>query len=131
MSERQIENEYPLFPILKGESVGESGEFSGRAIIVRTPKDLLREWDADHIVVLHHDLAEYFENNPGHLDNLFSSVHAVIAEFGESIGDFASFSYVREVIGIVKVQDATHVLENDMHIRVVAEENVGEIFFVD
>ncbi|MBD3406861.1 MAG: hypothetical protein GF411_12160 [Candidatus Lokiarchaeota archaeon] len=131
MSEKQDENVYPLFPILKGESVGESGEFSGRVYIVQSPDELSTEWEADHIVVLHHDLAKYLDDNPGILDDLFSNVRAVIAEFGESISDFASFSYVREAIGIIKVQDATHVLENDMHIRVVAEENIGEIFFVD
>ncbi len=119
------------FPILRGESVGESGEFSGVAVIVTTPDELNREWASNEIAVLKQDLELHFVSNPGDLDVLFTNVAAVLAEFGEPIGEFAAVAYSREAIGVVKVDDATNVLEADMHIRVVAMENLGEVFFID
>ena len=124
-------DDVPIFPILRGESVGEHGEFSGRVYIVATPDDLHREWASDEIAVLHHNMETYIRENPGELDALFEKVSVVLAEFGEAIGEFSSFAYGREAIGIVKLQDACFVLENDMHIRVVAFENTGDIFFID
>ena len=75
--------------------------------------------------------ADHFMKNPGDLDGLFSKVSAVLAEFGEAISEFAAIAYEREAIGVIKITDACHVLEDNMHIRVVAFENVGEIFFID
>ena len=34
----------PVFPILRGESVSEAGEFSGRVVIICEPDELEREW---------------------------------------------------------------------------------------
>jgi len=120
-----------VFPILRGESVGETGEFSGHVVVVSSPKDLKRQWASDHIAVLDQSLERHFKTKPRDLDNLFAQVSAVVAEFGESIGEFAAFAYAHEAIGIVKVPDATMVLENGMHIRLCASENLGEIFFID
>jgi hypothetical protein len=121
----------PLFPILRGESVGESGEFSGRVFIVYKPDDLDREWSSDEIAVLDSSLKEFIHQNPGALDRLFQNVSAVLSEFGEQIGQFSASAYEREAICIVKVADASHVMENDMHIRVTASENQGDVFFID
>jgi hypothetical protein len=121
----------PLFPILRGESVGESGEFSGRVFIVCEPEDLNREWSSDEIAVLDSGLKEFIHQNPGALDRLFQNVSAVLSEFGEQIGFFSSSAYEREAICIVKVADASHVMENDMHVRVSASENQGDVFFID
>jgi hypothetical protein len=121
----------PVFPILRGESVSESGEFNGRAVLVYKPEDLKREWAADSIPVLHQDLESYFKENPAALDSLFKEVTVVLAEFGESISPFATFATQHGAIAIVKVNDATHVLEEDMHIRVEAIENQGDVFFID
>ncbi|MHA2320843.1 MAG: hypothetical protein ACXACG_04220 [Candidatus Thorarchaeota archaeon] len=74
----------PYFPILRGESVSEAGEFSGKVVIICEPKDLEREWAADSIPVLHEDLESYFNENSASLDRLFEEVTAVLAEFGES-----------------------------------------------
>ncbi len=121
----------PLFPILRGESVGENGELSGHAVLVFRPEQLNREWGPDDIAVLNKDLEDHFRDNPGDLDSLLAQVRGVIAEFGEPVGDLASLAYVREVICITKTRDATFVLEDDMHIRLVANENTGEVFFID
>ncbi|MHA2386378.1 MAG: hypothetical protein ACXAEE_09235 [Candidatus Thorarchaeota archaeon] len=121
----------PLFPILRRESVGESGEFSGRVFIVYKPDDLDREWSSDEIAVLDSSLKEFIHQNPGALDRLFQNVSAVLSEFGEQIGQFSASAYEREAICIVKVADASHVMENDMHIRVTASENQGDVFFID
>ncbi len=121
----------PLFPILRGESVGESGEFSGRVFIICEPGDLDREWSSDEIGVLDSRLKEFIHDNPGALDRLFQNVSAVLSEFGEPIGFFSSSAYEREAICVVKVADASHVLENEMHIRVTASENQGDVFFID
>ena len=123
--------EKKFFPILKGESVGESGEFSGYVVIVESPEELSREWKASEIAVIKDDMESHFESNPGDIDSLFEKVTAVIAEFGEPIGDFASIAHVREAILIVKALDATYVLEDGMHITVAASENLGEIYFID
>ena len=120
-----------LFPILRGESVGESGSESGRVVIINKPEDLKREWKADEIAVLNEDLEQHFLDHPGDLDELFENVSVVLAEFGEPIGQFAATAYQREALGLVKLQDSTYVLENDMHIRVVSSENIGEVFFID
>ena len=122
--------ELPAFPILRGESVGKSGEFSGRVIIVSDPKGLKRRWSSNEIAVLGRNLEQHFKSNARDLDSLFGKVSAVLAEFGESIGEFASFAYSHNAIGIVKVPDATHVLETDMHILLRASENLGEVFFI-
>ena len=121
----------PQFPILRGESVSESGEFSGCARIVTTSEELEREWAADDIVVLEDDLESFFNENPKALTDLFSVVRAVIAEFGESVGQFATTAIEHTAIGIVGVKDATHVLEDGMHIRLEATENQCDIFFID
>jgi len=121
----------PAFPILRGESVSEAGEFSGRAVIVCEPKELEREWTPDSIPVLHYDLESYFNENPMSLKRLFEKVTAILAEFGEAISQFATYATQHGNIAIVKVTDATHVLENDMHIRVKAVENQGDVFFID
>ena len=125
------DNDAPVFPILRGESVSEAGAFSGRVIIICEPEDLDREWATDSIPVLHHELETYFNENPAAMDKLLKEVTAVIAEFGESIGQFAANATQHGIIAIVKVNDATHVLEDDMHIRVEAIENQGDVFFID
>ena len=121
----------PNFPILRGESVSEAGEFSGRVVIICTPEDFEREWDANSIPVLHNDLDSYLIENPAVMNHLFEEVTAVLAEFGESISPFATFAYQHGVIAIIKVNDATHVLEENMHIRIEAVENQGDVFFID
>ncbi len=125
------DNESPIFPILRGESVSESGEFSGRAVIICKPDDLKRDWAADSIAILHRDLEFYFTENASALESLFEVVAVVLAEFGESISPFASFATQHGAIAVVKVTDATHVLEDDMHIRVKAIENQGDVYFID
>ncbi len=121
----------PVFPILRGESVSESGEFNGRAVLVCTPEDLNREWSAESIAILHKDLESHFNENPAALDSLFKEVTVVLAEFGESISPFATFATQHGAIAVVKVSDATHVLEEGMNIRVEAIENQGDVFFID
>ena len=125
------EKEAPVFPILRGESVSEPGEFSGRVVIICKSDDLRREWTSDMIPVLHHDLESYFYDHPAALDQLFKDAEAVVAEFGESISQFATHAAQHGAIALVKVVDATYVLENDMHIRITASENQGDIFFID
>ncbi len=125
------EKDAPTFPILRGESVSEAGKFSGRVVIICEPKDLEKEWAADSIPVLHHDLDTYFIKNPDSLHRLFEEVSAVLAEFGESISQFAAFATQHGLIAVIKVTDATYVLEQDMHIRIEATENQGDIFFID
>ena len=125
------DNDAPQFPILRGESVSESGVFSGTVYIVQNQDDLNRAWSSDAIVVLDDELEEYFDNNPKALANLFSQVRVVIAEFGESIGQFAIFAAENSAIGVVGIRDAADVLETGMHIRVEASENQGDIFFID
>ena len=121
----------PQFPILRGESVSESGEFSGCARLVTTPEGLNREWASDDIVVLEDDLDSFFSLNPKALADLFSVVRVVIAEFGESVGQFATTAIENTAIGIIGVKDATHVLEDGMHIRIEATENQCDIYFID
>ncbi len=121
----------PTFPILRGESVSEAGEFSGRVMIIYKPEDLERVWDADSIPVLHADLESFFIKHPDSLNRLFEEVTAVLAEFGESISQFATIATEYNAIAIVKVNDATNVLENDMRIRIEATENQGDVFFID
>jgi phosphohistidine swiveling domain-containing protein len=123
--------EIPQFPILRGESVSESGEFSGTTAVVYSPKELQQDWDDDTIVVLADDLESFFSENPKALVDLFNRVRVVIAEFGESIGQFATIATEQSAIGVVAVRDATHVLENGMHIRIEATENQADIFFID
>ncbi len=125
------EKDTPTFPILRGESVSEAGEFSGKVVVICEPKGLEREWAADSIPVLHCDLESYFNENTAAMDRLFEEVTAVIAEFGESISQFATFATQHGAIAIVKVNDATHVLEENMHIRIEAVENQGDVFFID
>jgi hypothetical protein len=121
----------PQFPILRGESVSESGEFSGTARLICKPEELNREWAADDIAILHMDLESYFEENPKALADLFNSVRVVIAEFGESLGSFATTATEHTAIGVVGIQDAIHVLEDGMHLRIEATENQCDIFFID
>ncbi len=120
-----------MFPILKGESVGVAGEFSGRVVIISSPEDIHRDWAPDEIPVISGTLAAHFESNPGDLDELLSHVSAVISETGESIGNLASLAFIREIICIVKVKDACYVLENDMVIMITAHESDGAVFFVE
>lgn len=124
-------DDIPHFPILRGESVSESGEFSGTTRLVCTPEDLNREWAADDIAVLEDDLESFFDENPKALTDLFNVVRVVIAEFGESVGSFATIAIEHTAIGIVGVKDATHVLEDGMHIRLEATENQCDIYFID
>jgi phosphohistidine swiveling domain-containing protein len=124
-------DDIPQFPILRGESVSESGEFSGTVRLVCTPEDLNRAWAADDIVVLEIDLESFFDENPKALADLFNTVRVVIAEFGESLGQFATTATEHTAIGVVGVKDATHVLEDGMHIRLEATENQCDIFFID
>ena len=131
MSGEAEELDEKFFPILRGESVGEAGVAHGFVHIVKTPEELKREWPSDAIVVLKDELVDHFRENPGDMDELFVSVSAVICEFGEPISDLAAVAYSREAICIVKVNDATFVLEDNMHIRVVCTENTGEVFFID
>ncbi|MFW9919239.1 MAG: hypothetical protein ACFFED_06555 [Candidatus Thorarchaeota archaeon] len=126
-----LPNESPVFPILRGESVGEAGEFTGRVFLVCDIGDLSRDWESDEIPILHQDLESHFMNNPGDLDLLMSKVSAIVAEFGDSVSELAAAAYHRMTIAIVKVSDAIHVLENGMHIRIFAHENQGDIFFID
>ena len=119
------------FPILRGESISESGEFSGTARLICKPEDLDCEWAADDIIVLGNDLESFFNENPKALGDLFKTVSVVIAEFGESLGLFATTATEHTAIGVVGVLDATHVLENGMHIRLEASENQCDIFFID
>jgi len=125
------DEDVPVFPILRGESVSESGEFSGKAVIICKPEELERKWDADSIPILDNELESYFNENPAAYDSLFQEVTAVLAEFGESISQLATYATQHGVIAIVKVTDATHVLEDEMHIRVEAVENQGDVFFID
>jgi phosphohistidine swiveling domain-containing protein len=124
-------NDTPQFPILRGESVSESGEFSGCARLVTTPEELNREWAADDIVVLGNDLESFFSQNPKALADLFNVVRAVIAEFGESVGQFATTAIEHTAIGIIGVKDAIYVLEDGMHLRLEATENQCDIYFID
>lgn len=119
------------FPILRGVSVAESGEFSGHVVIVCSPDDLNREWASDSIAVLGDGMESHLAENPKLLDNLFSKLTVVLAEFGESISEFSTYATQHEAIAVVRVEDATHVLENGMHIRIEAVENQGDIFFID
>lgn len=127
----ESKDEVELFPILRGESVGEDGVVNGYVRITRTPENLRNKWVGNEICVLCLELEQHFVNSPGDFDILFTNCDAVLAEFGESIGEFAAVAYAREKIGIVKVVDASHVLEEGMHVRVRASENTGEIFFID
>jgi phosphohistidine swiveling domain-containing protein len=126
-----LTKDVPQFPILRGESVSESGEFSGATAVVCTPEDLQQDWSADTIVVLADELEVFFNDNPKALADLFNQVRVVIAEFGESIGQFATIATENSAIGIVGVKDATHGLENGMHLRIEATENQADIFFID
>lgn len=121
----------PQFPILRGESVSESGEFSGTARLICKPEDLDREWVSDDIIVLEEDLESFFNENPKALADLFKTVSVVVAEFGESLGLFATVATEHTAIGVVNVKDAAKVLEDGMHIRLEATENQCDIFFID
>ena len=81
--------------------------------------------------MFHHDLEDHFLTNPKDLDAIMSKVSAIIAEFGDSVSELAAVAYHRMTIAVVKVDDAIHVLENGMHIRIFAHENQGDIFFID
>lgn len=130
-TEESSPNEFPLFPILRGESVGEDGEFSGHVFILCNPEDFDRKWASDDIAVLGDDLSAYVTENPEVLNSLFKSVSVVLSEFGGPMSQFSSAAYEQESICVVKIADASHVLENDMHIRVITRENQGDIFFID
>jgi phosphohistidine swiveling domain-containing protein len=131
MSGEAEELDEKYFPILRGESVGEHGVAHGFVYIVKNPEELKKDWPNNSIVVLKEELVEHFRENPGDMDELLTNVSAVIAEFGEPISDLAAVAYNREAICVVKVADATFVLEDKMHIRVVCSENLGEVFFID
>ena len=104
---------------------------TGRVLIVTKPEQLERQWESDEIAVLASNLSSHFRNCPGDVDNLLSQVGAVLAEFGSPISEFAACGYARGAITAVKVEDASEVLENGMEIRIVAKENLAEVFFVD
>jgi hypothetical protein len=130
-AEESSPDEFPLFPILRGESVGEDGEFSGHVFIICTPEDFGRKWESDDVAVLGDSLESYVTENPESLTRLFKSVSAVLSEFGGPLSQFSSDAHAQESICVVNIADASHVLENDMHIRVVAKENQGDVFFID
>ncbi|MFW9943544.1 MAG: hypothetical protein ACFFB7_00950 [Candidatus Sifarchaeia archaeon] len=130
-TEESSQNEFPLFPILRGESVGEDGEFSGHVFILCNPEDFSHKWESDDIAVLGDGLSEHVAKNPDVLNSLFKSVSAVLSEFGGPMSQFSSAAIEQESICVVKIADASHVLENNMHIRVIAKENQGDIFFID
>ena len=100
-------------------------------VLIEEPGQIKREWSKDSIAVLHLGLEQHFIDNPGDLDNLMSEVSAVLAEFGDSVSEFAAVAYHHETVAVVKVADACHVLEEGMHIRIFASENIGDIFFID
>lgn len=120
-----------LFPILKGENVGRNGMTTGRVVIATKPDHLERQWKSDEIAVLATDLSAHFRNCPGDVDDLLSQIGAVLAEFGSPISEFAACGYARGAITVVKVKDASEVLEDGMEIRVVAKENLAEVFFLE
>jgi hypothetical protein len=99
--------------------------------IICKPEDFEHEWASDEIAVLDSSLKEFIHENPEVLRSLFKRISAVLSEFGELLGQFSSSAYESEAIYIVKIADASHVLENDMHIRVTASENQGDVFFID
>lgn len=125
------DSEIQIFPILRGESVGISGEFTGYAQIVKTPDELQFDWTADHIAVLCKGLESFFMGNPSEADKFMKTISAAISEFGEPMSSFSTSAYEQEIICLVKVQDAGHVLENGMHIRISATESQGDVFFID
>jgi phosphohistidine swiveling domain-containing protein len=131
VDEQQTSNDNLLFPILRGESVAEGGSIDGEVVIICKAADLNREWNSREIAVLDSALQEHLELNPGVVDELFGKVSAAICEFGEIMGELASFAVIRGAICIIRVDDATDVLENGMHIRVVAHESRGDIYFID
>ncbi|NHJ13831.1 MAG: hypothetical protein EAX95_09140 [Candidatus Thorarchaeota archaeon] len=124
-------DDFQFFPILRGESVGVSGEFTGYVYIVSSPENLKTEWTSNQIAVLCKDLEGFFLEHPGEVDNLLGSVGAVLSEFDEPIGVLSASAYESESICLVKVRDAVRVLENEMHIRIVATESQGDVFFID
>jgi len=124
-------NSQPQFPILRGESVSESGIYTGTAYLVCTREDLIQEWPDDAIVVLDDMLEDFFNENPKVLADIFNQVRVVIAEFGESIGQFATTATEYSAIGVVGIKDAADVLETGMHLRIEATENQCDIFFID
>jgi len=130
-AKKSSDREGALFPILKGNNVGRNGMTTGRVVITTKPEQLERQWVADEIAVLASNLSSHFRNCPGDVDNLLSQVGAVLAEFGSPISEFAACGYARGAIAAVKVEDASEVLENGMEIRIVARENLAEVFFVD
>ncbi len=111
--------------------MAESGSVDGEVVIICTPDELNREWNSREIAVLASALQEHLESDPGIIDALFSEVSAAVCEFGAMMGELASVAFVREAICVVKVDDATDVLEDGMHIRVVAYESRGDIYFID
>ena len=90
-----------------------------------------QDWPDDAIVILDDMLEQYFDKNPKILADLFSQVRVVIAEFGESIGQFAATAAEYSAIGVVGIRDAADVLETGMHLRIEATENQCDIFFID
>ncbi|MEM2142653.1 MAG: hypothetical protein QXQ81_05305 [Candidatus Thorarchaeota archaeon] len=120
-----------IFAILKGESIGHAGEFNGAVVVVKSVDDLNRKWSSGEIAVVSKDLEQYFSDNPREIERLLESAGAVMTEFGSSIGEWATFAHASEKICIAKVRDCTYVVENGMHLRLVAYENLGEIFFID
>ena len=131
MSDPNDDNDLRLFPILRGESVGVDGEFSGPVFVAKSSDELNRSWDDYDIVALHKDLQEYFSEHPGFIDQLFQQVMVVVTEFGKPISDFAAIAHARERMAVVKAIDATYVLETDMQISVVTRESQGDIYFIE
>ncbi len=125
------ENDTVLFPILKGESVGEDGEFSGTVVIILEIEQLSRQWKSDNVAILSDDLNHYLKENPKILHELFEQCGAVLAEFGDPISEFSASAHTQEAIALIRVFDATNVLENGMHIRIIAHENEGNVYFID
>lgn len=111
--------------------MSESGIFSGTAYVVCTQEDLKRDWNPDEIVVLDDMLEQFFDENPEVLSDIFNKVKVVIAEFGESIGQFATTAAEHSAIGVVGIRDAADVIETGMHLSVEAIENQCDIFFID
>ncbi len=131
MPKKKVSGEQPLFPILRGESIGRAGECSGSVVTITSPEKLKRKWSKSDIAVLKDDLMLHLQRNPVEMERLMKQAGAVMTEFGSSIGEWVAMAHATESICVTKVADALHVVEDGMRIRIAAKESVGEIFFIE
>jgi len=131
MPKKKVSVEQPLFPILRGESIGRPGECIGIVVAIPSAEKLKRKWLKKDIVVLKDDLEAHFQRNGSDMKRLLKQAGAVVTEFGSSVGEWAEAAHATESICVAKVADALHVVEDGMRIRIVAKEGVGEIFFIE